>query len=173
VGEAPGAADPAPAHFVLDLEITPGDSAFQSEVKGWYAALPPSDGSGAVEGQCVRRQCAVSVDLDAGKLSLTGDLDTPATASQGRWALADSDGKSLGQGEIRLAPIAGPIADLGALTAPGAVSARELRTLLLWSDISQGFDNSGDTEPGDSERDGLASWQQSQGRPMTGLIFEA
>jgi hypothetical protein len=172
-GEIAGAADPVPARFVLDLRLAPGASDFQSEVSGWFAALPPTVASGAVDGSCVRRECAVSADLDAGKLEINGDLAAPAASSRGRFALTDADGKTLAKGELSLAPLAGPVADLGPLAPPGAVSRQELRELLLWSDIGQGFDNVSDFEPGDIERDGLAGWQQSLGRPMTGLIFAA
>jgi hypothetical protein len=171
IGEAPGAVDPAPQKFVLDLELAQGDSAFQSEVTGWFAALPPAIASGEISGTCVRGDCALSVDLDNAKLSLTGDIAGPAAPAAGRYVLTDDDSKTTGEGAVRFSPVAGPIGDLGALAAPGAVGAAELRDLLIWAGVDQGFSNADKTEPDDIELDGLAEWQQSQGKPMTGLIF--
>ena len=45
MGQAPEAKDPVPASFVLDLTLTKGDSPFQEDVSGWFAALPPGVGS--------------------------------------------------------------------------------------------------------------------------------
>lgn len=173
IGEAAGAVDPAPRRFVLDLQLTKGDSAFQSDAKGWFAGLPPAVTSGEVSGTCVSNNCALSVEVADGKLSLSGDVGDGAAATAGRYVLADDEGKTLGSGAVRFTPVTGAIDTLGVLAPPGAVDAAELRDLLLWAGIDQGFSNVDGTgaAPDDIELDGLASWQQSQGRPMTGLIF--
>jgi hypothetical protein len=172
IGTAPSGDDPVPKTFVLDLSVTKGDSAFQSTVTGWFAALPPDMSSDEVSGSCVRSECAVQVSVDGGKLSFSGDF-TGARASSGRFSLTDDDGKAKAEGVTDFKPITGAVGDLGLLAPPDAVTATELRELLLWSDVNQGFNNADDVAPGDSERDGLASWQQSNSKPMTGLIFAA
>jgi hypothetical protein len=175
IGEAAGAADPMPPKFVLDLELTKGDSAFQSDAKGWFAALPPATASGEISGTCVRGQCALSVDVDNGKLSLTGDIAGQALPSPGRFVITGDDNKTTAEGAVSFSAVSGPIADLGELAPPRAVDGAELRELLMWAAIDQGFSNVDEAgePPDDIQLDGLASWQQSQDRPMTGLIFAA
>jgi len=173
IGEAPTAEDPAPRRFVIDAEIKPGDAPFQSTVEGWFAALPPASGSGEISGSCVEARCALSADLDDGKIALTGDLAGPAAPSSGRFLVQDDDDKTVGQGAVSFAPAAGVIPDLGELAAPDAVSAAELGELLMWNGSETGFSNLDKDWPDDFEREALATWQAANGRPMTGLILIA
>lgn len=167
-GEAPALADPAPKRFILDLMVTPGDAPFKSEVSGWLAALPPDTGSGEVTGSCVEDACAVSADLDEGKLALTGPLMARTGPIAGKATFGDGGPT----GEARFTVVTGATTELGDLAAPGALSAGELRELLLWNGAPAGFSNiEGDGPPSDSERGALAVWQGSTGRPATGLIF--
>ena len=86
LGAAP-AADETPAKdFVLDLRLQKGEGAFQKTVSGWYAALPPQTGSGEVTGTCVHNACAIDIDQDGGKLSLSGDCGGAATRGVSRSA---------------------------------------------------------------------------------------
>ena len=173
VGEAPTAQDPAPSRFVIDARIKPGDAPFQSTVEGWFAALPPAVGSGEISGSCVEARCALSADLDEGKLAITGDLAGPAAPSAGRFLMKDGDDKTVGQGAVSFSPAAGAIAGVGELAAPDAVSAAELAELLMWNGSETGFSNVDKDWPDDFEREALATWQGSNERPATGLILVA
>jgi hypothetical protein len=170
VGEAPSLGDQAPKRFIIDAVVTPGDAPFKSEVSGWLAALPPDIGSGEVTGSCVEDACAISADLDGGDLALTGPLIAKAGPITGKAKLGD-DGPT---GEARFTILAGTTTELGELAGPGAIGAAELRDLLAWNGSPTGFSNAeGDGPPGDMEREALAMWQQSMGKPMTGLILVA
>lgn len=175
IGEAPGAADPAPKRFVIDAEIKAGDAAFQSTVHGWFAALGENPTSGEVEGSCVEARCALSVDLDEGKLAITGDLAGPGAPGGGQFVLKsdEDDAKAKSQGPVSFTAIRGPIDSVGELAAPDAVSGREFGELLLWSGNGGGFSNADDPWPDDTQREALASWQGSNQRPVTGLITVA
>lgn len=173
VGEAPTAEDPAPRRFVIDAEIKPGDAAFQSTIEGWFAALPPAVGSGEISGSCVEARCALSADLDNGKIALTGDFAGDGPPGAGRFVLKDDDEKTVGQGAVSFSPTTGAIAGVGELAAPDAVSATELAELLMWNGSETGFSNVDKDWPDDFEREALATWQGSNGRPATGLILVA
>ena len=171
IGESAAGA-PAPRQFVIDARLKPGDAPFQSTVSGWFAALSPDTGSGEIEGSCVESRCALSVDIDAGKLALTGDLAGSGPPGAGRITLKGEDDKTV-QGEVRFRPVSGPIEGLGELAAPDAVSATELSDLLLWNDSQGGFSNVDKDWPDSFERGVLAEWQGSNERPATGLILTA
>lgn len=169
IGDAQGLPEGAPRRFVLDLQIAPGDAPFKREVSGWLAALPPDVGSGEVSGSCVEDACAVSADLDDGKFSFTGPLTAPGpVAGKARYG----DGDTTGQASLRR--LSGPIPELGELAALDAITAADLRDLLMWNGAATGFSNAeGEGPPGDFERGGLAVWQGSHERPPTGLILTA
>jgi hypothetical protein len=169
IGAAPGAEDPMAKAFVLDLTVTKADGMFKEDVKGWYAALPPTTGSGAVTGSCVRNQCAIDVDQSDGKLSLTGDF-TGGGASSGVFAVADDEGKPKTQGPASYSALSGPIPGVGDLAAPNAVTGPDLKSLLDWSGGQMDTGNFVPDMPDDSMREGLATWQQGQNEPATGLI---
>jgi hypothetical protein len=173
IGAAPAAQDPAPQRFVIDAVIKPGDAPFQATVEGWFAALPPSTGSGELTGSCVEARCALSADLDDGKLAITGDLAGPGAPTAGRFVMKDGDDKTVGQGAVSFALATGEIEGVGALAAPDAVSAAELDDLLEWSGPGTGFSNVDKDWPDDTEREALAGWQGAAGKPVTGLILIA
>ncbi len=164
---------PIPGRFVIDARLKPGDAPFQSTVEGWFAALPPDTGTGEIEGSCVESRCALSVDLDDGKLGLTGDLGGPATPGPGRASLKAEDDKTPHQGAVTYALVSGPIPDLGELAPPDAVTAQEMEELLMWNGSQGGFSNVDKDWPDSFERGLLADWQAGAGRPATGLILVA
>ncbi|HWA62744.1 MAG TPA: hypothetical protein VG939_15290 [Caulobacteraceae bacterium] len=171
IGEAASAKDPAPHRFVIDARLKPGDGEFQSTIEGWFAGLD-APASGSIEGSCVEKRCALSVSLDSGKYALTGDLAGAAGPVAARFSLKDDDDKVLSQGPATLRPLAGPVAGLGALAEPDAIDAAEMDDLLLWAHQTVGFGGGTPGDPvGDFQRQALAEWQGSKGRPATGLIF--
>lgn len=168
IGEAPSLGGQAPRRFIIDAAVAPGDAPFKSEVSGWLSALPPDVGSGEVSGSCVEDACAISADLDDGKLALTGPLIAKSAPIVGKARFGD-DGATA---EARFIILTGMTTELGELAGPGAVSAAELRDLLAWNGSPTGFSNAeGEGPPGDFERGALAVWQQSAGKPMSGLIL--
>lgn len=170
IGQAPSAADPAAKAFVLDLWLTKGDGAFKQDIKGWYAALPPDpSASGEVSGACVSSACVVNVDVPNAKLALTGDFTTGA-AGAGGFALTDDDDKPTAQGAASFAPLPAAIPGVGEIAAPDAVTGTELKSLLEWAGQSVSSDIFDPDVPDDTERDALASWQNSHDEPATGLI---
>ena len=172
IGESSAPA-PAPRRFVIDARLKPGDAPFQSTVDGWFAALAPDTGSGEIEGSCVENRCALSVDLDAGKLGITGDLAGSGPPGAGRVSIKGEDNKAASQGDVMFRLVTGPVIDLGELAAPNAVSAWELSELLMWNGSQGGFSNADKDWPDSFERGVLAEWQGVNGRPATGLILVA
>lgn len=170
LGEAASAKEPTPKHFFIDAVVTQGDEAFKSEIEGWLTALPPDIGSGEVTGSCVEKVCALSVDLDDGKLSLTGDLLNPAPGP-GKFHY-DGDNQA---GEARFTALSGTtVPDVGELAPDGVVTAAGLSELLAWNGGETGFNNTDQSGPPTSfERESLATWQGANERPMTGLILAA
>ncbi len=180
LGEMAGG-DGAPRRFVIDALLKPGDEKFHSRVEGWFAGLPappspdgdiPTVPHGAVSGDCVQNTCALSVDVEDGKLALTADLAGPAAPSTGRFAFTDGDDKTA-EGAAHFTPITGPVEGLGEIAPPGAVSAEELGDLLMWNDYAPGFINGERTDFDDGVRDPLAAWQDANKRPGAGLILTA
>jgi hypothetical protein len=164
---------PAPASFVIDATISKGYEPLQSSVSGWFAALPPDTASGEVSGSCVEDRCALSVDLEDGKLTLTGDFaKAGATSLQGRAILADSyDDKAKGEAAVSYTAVGDDIPGLGKLAPDGAVGEHELASLVVWAGGTYGFNYTDDGPPGDMERDALGQWQAQGGRPGRGLIL--
>lgn len=170
VGEAASLGEQAPKRFIIDATVTPGDAPFKSEVSGWLAALPPDIGSGEVTGSCVEDACAISADLDDGDLALTGALVAKWGPITGKARFGD-DGPT---GAVTFTVLNGTATELGELAGPGAIGSVELRDLLAWNGSPTGFSNAEDDgPPGDMEREALAMWQQSAGKPMSGLILVA
>lgn len=171
VGEAPGVKGHAPKRFFIDAVVTAGDEPFKSEIEGWFAALPPDTGFDEISGGCVEKACAISVNLEQGKLSLTGDLLAVGPVV-GKFHFDEEEGES---GEARFTPFAGmSVPDVGELAPAGAVTAAELTEILAWNGFEGGFNNTDlSGPPTDFERDALASWQGANSRPMTGLILTA
>jgi hypothetical protein len=159
--------------FVIDATLTAGDSAFHSNIQGWFAALPPGAGSDTIEGACVEAQCALSGSLASGKMALSADLAGPGPPAQGRLILSDDDGRKIGESVMRLTPITGPIPGLGELAAPEAVGAVELSDILMWNGSPPGFSNGDDGPVGWLQRQALAEWQASHARPANGLVLKA
>ncbi len=172
IGESSAPA-PASRRFIIDARLKPGDAPFQSTVAGWFAALAPDTGSGEIEGSCVESRCALSVDLDAGKLGITGDLAGAGPPGAGRVSIKGEDDKAASQGDVTFRPITGPVPDVGDLARPDAISAWDLSELLLWNESQGGFSNADKDWPDSFERGVLAEWQGVNDRPATGLILVA
>jgi hypothetical protein len=170
LGETASPPPGAPARFVIDAVITPGDAAFQSKVKGWWAALPPGEGADEIEGTCVESRCALSGDAASGKLAISADLAGPGAPGGGRLSLTDGEDAKGAEAQVRFTPITGPIAGLGELVAPDAVGAMELSDLLMWNGSATGFSNGDDEKVDWLQREALTEWQTRRARPPTGLI---
>lgn len=175
VGQTAVAATGVPKRFVIDAQVKPGDAAFQSTVEGWIASLDPEDGPAAeLEGSCVEDHCALSADVDEGKLAITGDFPGAGAPGPGRLVLRDGD-KTTAQGTVSFTSASGVIPGLGELAAPGSVDADQLIELLVWNGTGSDFgfsDRRGD--PVSSfQRDALKDWQAEKGRKGGGLILVA
>lgn len=158
--------------FVIDAEVTPGEADFQSDVKGWFAALPPGGGSDEVEGACVEARCALTVDVGSDRLALSADLAGPTAPTGGKLTITDAEGRKLGEAPVRLAPITGPVPGLGELAPPGIIGSVELADLLMWNGAPTGFSYSDDEPVGWLERRALAEWQRAHGKSANGLILK-
>lgn len=174
IGTAAEAKAPAPRDFVIDARVSPGDGEFQTRVEGWFAAIGPESASGEIEGGCVEKHCALTISLSDGKLALTGDFADAAGSVPARFVVKDDDGKTTQSGAASLSPLAGPVPGLGALAAPDAIDEAAFEDLLMWAQqsVSSGSP-AGDSPPGSSPRESLATWQGQKGRPATGLIFSS
>lgn len=170
IGEAAAPIEGAPARFVIDAVITPGDAAFQGRLEGWFAALPPAGDSDEIEGDCVEARCALSADGENGKLAISADLAGPGAPGAGKLALTDDEDKTV-ETAVRFTPITGPVPGLGTLAAPGAIGASELTDLLMWAGYPTGFSNSDDEAVDWLQREALAEWQAGRQRPGGGLIL--
>ncbi|HEX4197814.1 MAG TPA: hypothetical protein VHZ26_10260 [Caulobacteraceae bacterium] len=173
-GEAPAAKDPAPRAFVIDADVKPGDSDFQTSIDGWLASTAAPASSGEVEGTCVEHRCVLTADLDDAKFILTGDFGDAAGPVGAHFTVKDPDDKTLQEGAASVRPFNGQVAGLGELAAPDALTEARMDDLLLWNhqSVSSGSPP-GDDPPSSSQREALASWQQDRGRLATGLIFTA
>jgi len=158
--------------FVIDATITPGDSAFHSEINGWLAALPPGSGSDTLEGSCVENQCAVSAVLNSGKMALSADLAGSGPPSMGRLILSDDDGRKIGESAMRITAISGPLPGLGELAPVNAVDAVELSDILMWNGSPTDFSHVEEGPVSWLQRQALAEWQGAQGRQANGLILK-
>jgi hypothetical protein len=174
IGAAPDAHDPAPTAFVIDARLKPGDGEFQSTLEGWFAAIAEPAASGEVSGTCVEKHCALTVDLDGSKLSLTGDFGDPAGSVPARFVLKDDQDKPVQEGAATLSSLAGAVPGLGALATPDAIDEADFADLLMWAHetVSAGSAPS-DPVPSSFQHESLATWQQGKGRLATGLIFAA
>jgi hypothetical protein len=173
-GEAPSAADPAPKTFIIDAQVTPGDSDFQTTIDGWFAASAEPAMSGEVSGSCVQAKCVLSAEVENGKFVLTGDFGDAAGPVAVHFVVKDGDDKTVQEGAATLAPLAEPIPGLGQLAAPDAINEIQLDDLLVWNGqtVSTGSPPS-DGPPSGDQREALATWQGQKGRLATGLIFTA
>jgi hypothetical protein len=173
-GEAPTASDPAPKTFVVDAEVKPGDSDFQTSIDGWLAGAAAPASSGEVEGTCIEHRCVLAADLDDAKFILTGDFGDASGPIAAHFTVKDPDNKTVQEGDARVQPFNGQVADLGQLAAPDALTEAQMDDLLLWNQqsVSSGSPP-GDDPPSSSQRESLASWQGDKGRLATGLIFTA
>jgi hypothetical protein len=171
-GAAPGAADPAPKTFIIDVQVKPGDSDPQTTLDGWFASSAEPAASGEVSGSCVQTHCVLNAELVNAKLVLTGDFGDATGPVAAHFVVKDDDDKTLQEGAATLTPLVGPVAGLGALAAPDAINEIQLEELLLWNgqSVSSGSPPS-DEPPSSSQRDSLAAWQEQKGRLATGLIF--
>ncbi len=174
LGAAPSAQDPAPSSFVLDLRIKPGDGEFQSAVEGWFASIVAPAGSGEVSGSCVEKRCALTLELNSGKLALTGDILDPAGEVPARFVVKDDQDKAVQTGTASLGVLTGTVPGLGALAAPDAINGDDLDDLLMWGQqtVASGSPP-GEGPPAGYQRESVGSWQSGKERLATGLIFEA
>jgi len=172
LGQAPTASDPATKTFIIDAQVTPGDSDYQTTIDGWFASYAEPAMSGEVSGNCVQTKCVLSAEIENGKFVLTGDFGDAAGPVTAHFVVKDGDDKTVQEGVAIVAPLAQPIPGLGQLAAPDAINEIQLDDLLVWNDqnVSAGSPPS-DEPPSSSQREALAAWQEQKGRLATGLIF--
>jgi len=174
IGAAPDAHDPVPTAFVIDARLKPGDGEFQSTLEGWFAGIAAPTASGEVTGSCVEKHCALTVDLDGAKLSLTGDFGDAAGPVPARFVLKDDQDKPVQNGGATLSALGGAVPGLGVLAASDAIDEAGFVDLLMWAHETVGGGSApSDPVPDSFERGSLATWQQEKGRLATGLIFAA
>ena len=173
IGRADAAEAPTPKAFVIDAVISRGDGPLQSRVEGWFAALPPDAASGEIDGQCVEDRCVLSVDIENGKLTLTGDLAKPGASSfQGRVLRSEGyDDTPAGEAAVAYTPVGEDIPGVGRLALENAITALDLAALAVWTGASYGFSNRSDGPVEDMERQALAQWQAAKELPGHGLIL--
>jgi hypothetical protein len=173
-GTAPTASDPAPKTFVIDAEVKPGDGDFQTSIDGWLASTAEPASSGEVDGTCVEHRCVLTAALDNAKFILTGDFGDATGPVAVHFTVKDPDDKTLQEGAATVQPLTGPVAGLGELATPDALTEAQMDDLLMWNQqtVTSGSPP-GDDPPSSSQRDTLAGWQGDKGRLATGLIFTA
>src|SRR5207237_8297842 len=99
---------------------------FEASVGGWFAALDGADAAnGAIDGSCVEKHCAISLDYGGGKYALVGDFGAPDGPLEARFTFKDEAGKITQQGAATLSPLNGPAEGLAPLAPPAAVDGAE------------------------------------------------
>jgi hypothetical protein len=173
-GAAPTASGPAPQTFVIDAEVKPGDGDFQTSIDGWMASIAEPASSGEVDGSCVEHRCGLTADLPNAKFILTGDFGDATGPVAVHFTVKDGDDKTVQEGAAIVQRLTGPVAGLGELAAPNALTEAQMDDLLMWNQqtVTSGSPP-GDDPPSGSQRDTLAEWQNGKGRLATGLIFTA
>ena len=168
--DAPTIGDAGPAHLVIDAWATKGDEAGQTDVKGWFSALPPLTGSGPIKGKCAEQHCRLSLSGDY-KFLLSGDLLGLAGPAAGKFEIAGDEDLAGVTGAASFAPFTDAIPGVGILAKADAVDAATLDNLLSWDSSGSVF---GDSNLLDNiQREELALWQTDSGRPSTGLLTTA
>jgi len=173
LGDAPTIGEAGPAHFAIDALLSESEEQGETKVDGWFTALPPLVGSGEVTGKCERKHCELSLKLDNGKLTLTGDLGGLSGPAVGAFAVGDDDGPPVTKGAVTFAPFTDTLPGLGELVKPEAVDSAALADMLLWDGAGPAFGGDDPHVIDSFQREDLANWQQQNNRPMTGLLFTA
>jgi len=163
---------PGATRFVIEAEVDSDDNGAHSDVKGWFSALPPKAGSGALDGHCLGQRCELSVDLDPVKVKLSGDMVTQSGSGKGVLeATNDQAPGSPIKGDATFAPVPDSIPGLGGRVKPEALDSLAFADLLLWA---AGATDVGDDDShpiSDSQLESLGSWQRENHRPVIGVLF--
>ncbi len=176
IGDAPAAGETGPLHFVLNATVTHDDGSGGDELSGWLVLLPPSgdsSGSSSAKGDCVKKHCEFSVELDMNTIKFSGDLDGRGGLTGGKF---DSEGfggdRKAASGPVAFTRFTDAVPGLGELVKPGALDSRTLDDLLMWAGIGHGFQGIDETHPiDDDEQEDLSTWQLQNQRAQTGLLF--
>ena len=175
VGEAPAMGADGPSRFAIDARVTRSEGETHSDVKGWFATLPPQSQSAEVEGSCVGKTCELSVDLSAHKLVLSGEMIGLSARVDGQFKTSDNDpGLPLpAAGPVSFTPFTDTVPGLGELVKPDGISSWALDDVLLWAGVNRTFGDDDDHPIKDYQYEHLVSWQQSNSLPETGLLLTA
>jgi hypothetical protein len=162
-----------PSHFVIDAIAKPGFERGETEVSGWFAsAAPPLNDSGEVAGKCAQGRCELTADLDGRKITFSGALIGATGSVQGRFEVSgDLAAEQLTKGSATFTLFTDTVPGLGDLVKPDAIDSRELDDLLLWAAISPAFGDDRSHPIESFQHEHIASWQQSNERPINGLLL--
>jgi len=159
LGDAPTIGEAGPAHFAIDALLSESEEQGETKVDGWFTALPPLVGSGEVTGKCERKHCELSLKLDNGKLTLTGDLGGLSGPAVGAFAVGDDDGPPVTKGAVTFAPFTDTLPGLGELVKPEAVDSAALADMLLWDGAGPAFGGDDPHVIDSFQREDLANWR--------------
>lgn len=169
IGEAPAMGAGEARHFVIDARVTKPNG--DPEIKGWLAALPPETGFTFIAGTCHDGEgCGLSFFRGARQVWLRGDLLGSQAPIPGRFEISAGNDDEAHEGTVTFTPFTDAVPGLGALVTFDAVDSPALNDLLLWSAPTAVLNV--DAGPIDEvDRELLAQWQGSRGRPATGLLL--
>jgi len=163
---------PGATRFVIEAEVDSDDNWAHSDVKGWFSALPPKTGSGALEGHCEGERCVLSVDLDPGKVKLSGDLMAASGAGKGVLEASDEqEQQSPVKGAATFGPIPNAIPGLGEQVKPDALDSLAFADLLLWAAGTTSIGDDDSHAIDDNQFESLEAWQRQNNRPVIGVLF--
>lgn len=169
IGAAPTLSANKDLRFAIDALVTKRNG--QPEIKGWLAALPPETGYAFIAGWCGDgRECLLSFYRGTRRIRFTGDLLGSQQQIDGHFEISAGRDGEASEGAATFTPFTDTVPGLGALVPPNAIDSSALNDLLLWSAPSAMLNvTAGPIDSADREL--LAEWQVSQGRPGTGLLL--
>jgi hypothetical protein len=169
IGEAPAMGAGEARHFVIDARVTQRNG--YPEIKGWLAALPPETGYTFIAGLCHDGdECTLAFYRETRRIRFTGNLLGSHAEIRGRFEISAGRDGEASDGAVTFTPFTDVVPGVGALVKPDAVDSPALNDLLLWNAPTADLNvTAGPIDEADREL--LAEWQVSQGRPGTGLLL--
>jgi hypothetical protein len=173
LGEAPSLAPSGPQRFVLYLEIVEGEKGEKSQASGSFSGLPPSTDSGLITtGACAGKHCDLSVQLDSVQFDLHGDLAGLAGSTEGAFEITDHGAEgAAAKGAVTFKSLPDAVPELGERVKAEALTGPKLRELMIWNGMSVAFNGDGAESFDDLQGDDIATWQDQNHRPKTGVLF--
>jgi len=171
IGNAPTMGAGEARRFVIDARVTKRNGS--PEISGWLAALPPETGYTFIAGWCrAGEACALSFYRETRHIWLKGDLLGSQAEIQGRFEISAGRNGEASEGAVTFTPFTDVVPGVGTLVKSDAVDSPGLNDLLLWSAPDAVLNVTAGPIDG-ADRELLAAWQVSQGRPGTGLLLES